>query len=121
MDDEFDSAPSPSVKERLMARAREEAKWRSTGIPGIDARVLSFDKERNYVTTLLRMAPGAVYPRHRHTELEECWVLEGDVLVDSCSFHTGDYQRAEAGSIHQVATRGGCTLLILASRNDEML
>ncbi|MBI4473300.1 MAG: cupin domain-containing protein [Acidobacteria bacterium] len=105
-----------------MSRARIDGKWRSVGIPGIEARVLSYDRQRNYVTTLLRMAPGASYPRHKHTEVEECFVLDGDVQAGNVSYSAGDYQRQEPGSIHDIqSTRGGCTLLIMASRNDEIL
>jgi quercetin dioxygenase-like cupin family protein len=128
---EFAPEPSPGVLQRLMGRVRadalytkrsDEGEWKPIGIPGIESRVLFFDRQRNFVTTLLRLAPGAVYPRHRHTEAEECYVLEGDVQVGSLTFRAGDYQRAEAGSIHEIqSTRHGCTLLIMASRNDEIL
>jgi quercetin dioxygenase-like cupin family protein len=127
---EHGPTPSSKVRARLMHLVRAEqiytkrsdqGKWRPFGIPGIEMRVLYFDRDRNYATTLLRMAPGAVYPPHRHTEAEECYVLEGDVRVGAETFRAGDYQRAEAGSIHDVqSTEGGCVLLIMASLNDRV-
>ena len=134
------ASPSVNARQRLMDRVRlsqpptntpplhffskfaHEGEWRDLPIPGISARRLYLDGERRYVTTLLRMAPGASYPRHRHTEPEECYVLEGDLSVGATTYHAGDYQRAETGSIHEVqSSENGCLLLIMASLNDEIL
>ena len=71
---------------------------------------------------LVRMAPGASYLPHRHHDTEECFVLDGDLRLHDSVLHTGDYQRAEAGSVHGVQrTEGGCTLLIISSTQDELL
>ncbi len=100
----------------------DEGAWEETGLPGISVRRLFVDPVRQYVTMLVRAAPGASYPPHRHYDVEECFVLEGDLHVDESVLHKGDYQRAEAGSIHNVQwTEGGCTILIVSSTRDELL
>ena len=102
-------------------RSDEEA-WEETGLPGISVRRLFVDPVRKYVTMLVRAAPGASYPPHRHYDIEECFVLDGDLRLDDSVLHAGDYQRAEAGSVHGVQwTEGGCTLLIISSTQDELL
>ena len=99
-----------------------EGSWEETGLPGISVRRLFVDPVREYVTMLVRAAPGASYPPHRHYDVEECFVLEGDLHVDQSVLHKGDYQRAEAGSIHNIQwTEGGCTILIVSSTKDELL
>ncbi len=100
----------------------DEGAWEETGLPGISVRRLFVDPVRNYVTMLVRAAPGASYPPHRHYDVEECFVLEGDLHVNDSVLHKGDYQRADAGSIHNVQwTEGGCTILIVSSTQDELL
>ena len=41
-------------------------------------RRLYVDEAAVMVTMLVRMAPGARYPSHRHAAAEECFVLSGD-------------------------------------------
>ena len=83
---------------------------------------MSLDRERNCATTLVKMAPGARYPRHRHAGPEECYVIDGEVHISGAVLRKGDYQRAEAESIHDVqSTEGGCTLLIISSLQDRIL
>ena len=66
--------------------------------------------------------PAPATPPHRHYDIEECFVLDGDLRLDDSVLHAGDYQRAEAGSVHGVQwTEGGCTLLIISSTQDELL
>lgn len=132
-------SPPPSAKQRLIQRLStpspapasggftsmraDEGSWTPLPFPGVSARRLHLDIERGVVTTLIRMAPGAHYPRHRHVGVEECYVLEGEVRVgQDLVFRTGDYQRAGSGSIHDVQwTEAGCLLLIIASTMDELI
>jgi quercetin dioxygenase-like cupin family protein len=74
------------------------------------------------VTVLVRMAPGTSAPRHRHAEVEESYVLEGDVTISGVEMTPGDYCRAEPGSVHTgISTRGGCQFITIASERNELL
>lgn len=104
-----------------LARASEGA-WEPTGFPGVETRRLFVDPTNDRATLLIRMAPGAAYPSHRHRGPEECLVLEGDLLSGETPMKAGDYRRAAAGSIDGVqSTRDGCLLLIISSLGDEIL
>ncbi|HEX2523725.1 MAG TPA: cupin domain-containing protein [Terriglobia bacterium] len=111
--------PHPQAFSILRA---SEGLWEETAIPGISVRRLSIDVDRRCATMLVRMTAGANYPSHRHAAAEECLVLEGDLIVGDDVLHTGDFQRAEARSVHPPqSTRAGCLLYILSSLEDELL
>ena len=114
---------SAAARAGMLTIAADDAGWQATAVPGIDVRKLFVDPAADRVTMLVRMAPGAAYPPHRHATAEECFVLQGDIRVDERThMHAGDYQRAEEGSRHGVqSTDGGCTLLIVSSLHDELL
>jgi anti-sigma factor ChrR (cupin superfamily) len=107
----------------LLTITADDAGWQATSVPGIAVRQLFVDPAADRVTMLVRMAPGAAYPPHRHATAEECFVLQGDIRVDEHThMRAGDYQRAEEGSRHGVqSTDAGCTLLIVSSLHDELL
>ncbi|MCG3131142.1 MAG: hypothetical protein FLDDKLPJ_01918 [Phycisphaerae bacterium] len=123
-------APSPQVWKNWSGedevpgwyiKRHSETDWQSIGIEGIHVRRLFLDPERNQITMLVRMAPGAEYPRHIHDGPEECLVLEGDLYAGDTVFRKGDYQRMSPGSRHAVqGTRHGCLLLIVSSLSDEL-
>jgi quercetin dioxygenase-like cupin family protein len=97
-------------------------KWRATGFPGIEMKLLSRDPASDMITTLIRMAPGTTLPRHQHAKEEQCWIVEGDVRQKDGSIHMkgGDFFRAMPGTHHDhVVTDNGCTLLIVGSAHDE--
>jgi quercetin dioxygenase-like cupin family protein len=48
------------------------------------------DPERNDQTVLIRMQPGLVVVGHRHTQEEECLVLEGEVFIGDYRLGQGD-------------------------------
>ncbi|MGH7799603.1 MAG: cupin domain-containing protein [Thermodesulfobacteriota bacterium] len=133
--------PPPSLKERLFNRVKGEAqpshkltqysgfsivrsnegKWEEIS-KGVSLKRLFVDEERGYATALVRMLPGVAFPKHRHVETEECYVLEGDIHMGGQLFREGDYVRAEEGSIHEgIYSEQGCTLLILSSQSNEIL
>ena len=93
-----------------------------TGIDGIVVRRLAVDRAKEQVTMLVRMAPGTSYPAHRHGGAEECFIVQGDLHVGDRHMRSGDFQRAERGTVHPIQTTdGGCTLLIVSSTTDELL
>lgn len=90
--------------------------------PGVVAKLLSFDPTSRRTTTLLRFAPGTGYAPHRHTAVEELYVLEGGCSIAGHAMAVGDYHRAEAGTEHyDTSTDEGCLLLVISSPQNEML
>jgi quercetin dioxygenase-like cupin family protein len=98
-----------------------EGAWRVLA-PGVTAKVLSFDPASRRTTALLRFAPETSYAPHRHTEVEELYVLEGGCSIAGREMTVGDYHRAEAGTEHyDTSTDEGCLLLVMSSPRNEML
>ena len=63
---------------------------------------------------LLRLAPGACLPAHRHPQDEECVVVEGWLQVGTReAFGPGSYHRAHAGALHPtIRTETGATIFL---------
>jgi anti-sigma factor ChrR (cupin superfamily) len=103
----------------LIARSAD-LPWEQVA-PGISRKILALDSGRSYSTSLIRAEAGAIYPRHRHAGVEELLVLEGDLRIHGVVMRTGDYCRAEPGSLHEETfTEGGCILLQIASQLDQI-
>jgi anti-sigma factor ChrR (cupin superfamily) len=63
---------------------------------------LSFDRETQQGTYLMRMQPGAVTIAHDHPGMEEFLILEGDLVdSDGTVFGPGDFVSYEAGTHHK--------------------
>jgi anti-sigma factor ChrR (cupin superfamily) len=113
-------APAPTGGLSLVRAG--EGTWETLPLPGVQVKRLSFDPARRLATMLVRMAPGASYPSHRHAGPEECYVVEGELHVGDLVMRAGDFQRAEASSAHVPQfTETGCLLLITSSTEDELL
>lgn len=98
-----------------------EGVWRQLA-PGVTVKVLSFDQTSRKTTTLLRFEPETSYAPHRHTEVEELYVLEGGCSIAGREMTIGDYHRAEAGTEHyDTSTDEGCLLLVISSPRNEIL
>ena len=103
----------------LISRSRE-MEWEQVA-PGIHRKLLFLDQERDYATSLLRVDAGTHYPSHRHADVEEILVLEGDLCLHGVVMGPGDYCRAEPESIHlETYSESGCLLLQLTSLHDEV-
>lgn len=92
-----------------------ERRW-ADFLPGIKIQVLRDNEEDGTQTFLLKFAPGAYLPPHDHPHTEECYVLEGEMVVDSAVFGAGDYLAYPAGLAHHAVTSpAGATVLLRGS------
>jgi anti-sigma factor ChrR (cupin superfamily) len=76
------------------------------------------------VTSLVRVAAGAIYPAHLHNGVEHLYVLDGDIVFDDHTLSSGDYEMRPANSQHSSATTApgeGCLLLVINSGRDQFL
>jgi hypothetical protein len=90
--------------------------------PGISCQLFSTDTEKERVSMLVRLAPGAEYPPHRHAGVEELYLLHGELMIDAKKLYPGDYIRSEADSVdHRVWTETGCTCVLITSTRDVVL
>ncbi len=131
-------APPAALKEKLMAAVRQTplnpapgvfvipargGDWKSTPWPGVSYKRLFHDRDTEMLTLILKLGPGARYPRHRHAKAEQCLVLSGTVeMGQHVRIAAGDFEWAEAYTEHdELYSSEGCELLIIASRRDEIL
>ncbi len=150
LSDPTEKGPSPTARDRLLAAIRKSgdggssafpsqaeillkrsgllltrpanAPWKQGPVPGLSTKILFLDEERKYATSLVRMDAGVHYPSHRHADVEEVYLLEGELNVEGQIMRPGDYCRAEPESIHQeIFTEHGCFFLVMSSQMDEVV
>jgi len=83
--------------------------------PGIEIAEL-FRDANGAVSALLRYAPGASVPRHRHEAFEQVFVLEGVQEDEEGSYPAGTLVVNPPGYEHSVSSSTGCLVLVLWQR-----
>ncbi len=87
--------------------------------PGVFWKVLWEDADGNHKAILVRYAPGAIVPRHRHVGDEQILVLEGEVADDTGTCTAGNYARRAPGCIHTVRSGPGALVFAVTSGPTE--
>ena len=99
--------------------------WRATRHEGIYLHVLRRDVETGDATVLIRMEPGCSYPAHRHSGIEEVFILQGGYRDRDGLHRAGEYVLNAAGSAHRpVALEDpaeDCIMLAFAHGGIEIL
>jgi len=101
----------PSEYVNVAARPWEERR------PGVQWKVLH--EEGVHRTVLVRYAPGAVIPRHRHLGDEQIFVIEGSVSDETGTCKAGDYARRPPGCVHTVRSASGALVLAIMAGGTE--
>jgi anti-sigma factor ChrR (cupin superfamily) len=121
--------PTTSLQARLALRIAEGtgkrpvprssvAEWEQVA-PGIECKLLAADTERERVSMLVRLAPGASYPAHVHSGVEELHLLAGELWIDDRKLVPGNYNCGAPGaSDDRVWSETGCTCVLVTSTND---
>jgi anti-sigma factor ChrR (cupin superfamily) len=124
--------PPPSLKQRLMARVdafeqlrpvadirRDEDTWISAGAPGVEMKRLFDEPALGRSTYLIRMQPGARIPKHRHGDVEQCLVLDGDIRWGDIVYERGDFIAMGRDTEHpEIYSQNGNLLLLISGHND---
>ena len=102
------------------ARQWSEPEWEQVS-PGIECKLLATDNERNRVSMLVRLAPGASYPAHTHADVEELHLLDGELWIDERKLFPGDYNYGAPGAgDDRVWSKTGCTCVLITSTEDTL-
>ena len=111
-----------AIKRRVLERVADtedthltvdvgDGHWQPFG-EGVQITVLR--EHQGVMSYLLRLAPGARLPAHRHPMDEECIVLEGTLKVGTrIEVGPGGYHLAHQGALHApVSTLTGATIFL---------
>jgi quercetin dioxygenase-like cupin family protein len=117
-----------AIRRRLMERVADadtshltlppgEAGWQDW-LPGVRIKVLR--EEAGVMSYLLRLAPGASVPAHRHRLDEECLVLQGRLRVGSqLQLDAGGYHLAHQGALHASLSSDEGALIFLRGASPD--
>src|SRR5690606_23475717 len=101
-------------------REWKDPEWEAVG-PGIFCKILATDAERDRVTLLVRLLPGASYPPHAHAGVEELHLLDGELWIEDRLLYPGDLSYGEPGTSDQrVYSETGCTCVLITSPSDVL-
>ncbi len=97
----------------------EHMEWRKHPVPGVSFKVLSESKKRGYITMLMKVEPGTIFPAHHHSGEEECYVLSGSVILNGKRLGPGVLHHGDEGSDHGVLSSDeGALLLLVVAQED---
>ena len=89
--------------------------WSATGHAGVD-RSLFRNNEAGGRSSVVRLAAGARFPRHRHEGTEEVVVLSGTVRIGGVELEPGDYLFTTPGEEHDVVALTDATIFVSSQR-----
>ncbi|MGQ0656533.1 MAG: cupin domain-containing protein [Chromatiales bacterium] len=104
--------PHPSLRQRVLARARADSLVRTVRaedgwvelLPGVQIKMLYRDTAGGTKSFLARLQPGTMLPAHEHGLVEECYVIEGEIIMGDIVIRAGDYHLAMKGARHEATT-----------------
>lgn len=98
---------------RRAAVTADEHRWVASPQPGVERVMLDrLGGERARATSLVRYAPGSIFPAHGHPAGEEILVLSGTFSDDSGHYGPGWYLRNPPGSAHQPSSADGALIFV---------
>lgn len=94
--------------------------WKPTDFAGID-RALFRNNEVGGRSSVVRLAGGSRFPRHRHTGTEEVVVLAGTVRIAEEELSAGDYLFTEPGEEHDVFALTDAVIFVSSQKSTPLV
>jgi ChrR Cupin-like domain len=104
--------------------AVEDYHWVASPQAGVERVMLDrVGAEKARATSIVRYAPGSVFPSHRHPGGEEILVLGGTFVDDDGHYPAGWYLRNPPGSMHAPSSPEGAVIFVKLRqmREDDQL
>ena len=99
----------------------ENLPWQPTRFAGIQVKMLWQQQDGDGYTALYKAEPGAELPLHRHTGVEQTFVLEGSLADDDGECTAGNFVWRRPGSVHRAHTPRGCLAIGIFQSPNEFL
>ena len=99
----------------MLVNKSDGREWKATDYPGID-RSLFRHNEAGGRSSVVRLARGSRFPRHRHEGTEEVVVLAGTVRIGGVELVAGDYLYTTPGEEHDVVAVTDATIFVSSQR-----
>jgi hypothetical protein len=104
------STPNGAAATAADTAAASETAWQDFG-PGLRIKVLHH--AQGVMSYLLRLAPGAALPAHRHPIDEECVVIEGEVQIGPLNLGAGGFHLGRKDVLHdRLQSRDGALIFL---------
>ncbi len=111
-DDDRESELNADLTRTVCCHAAETS-WLESPAEGVSRlRLELIGTGRPRLTTLVRFAPGSVFPPHVHDGGEEFLVLDGTFSDARGDYPAGSYVRNPPGTHHAPGSRDGCVLFV---------
>lgn len=102
----------PGLNRRQIIVDSTAAPWQPSGVDGVEQMTLYSESDHPETIRLLRLAPGAEWPRQDEPGGAEMFILEGSVKDRSDSFSAGSWGRRPPGMQPALTSAGGCLLYL---------
>ena len=89
--------------------------------PGVSFKTLKTHRPGTGISLLLRFAPGAAYPAHRHPAGEEYHVLKGELIDGGRAYGVGTFVWHPPGSVHRPRSENGAVVLVFLREGIEIV
>jgi quercetin dioxygenase-like cupin family protein len=107
----------PTIGSSTYVKPQDMA-WKPTQFDKAWVKVLYENKAKGELTCLVKLEPGAHLPMHKHADLEQSFVLEGEIHDHDGQARAGEYVWRTAGSYHEnFSTEGAVVLAIYRKLN----
>ncbi len=104
----------------MLHNQRSNRKWHDTPYPDIDFSSL-WRNQYGGCHALLKLAPGACLPAHRHPGWEQIFLLEGKLKINCAILEAGDHVLLPAGEVHQVEALASSIYLVMSEKEGAEL
>jgi anti-sigma factor ChrR (cupin superfamily) len=112
--------PLPPLDDMLREARRADLPWQRFRT-GVEVHWLREAEASGPSAAVLRYAPGAGVPRHRHDGEENIYVISGAQQDERGVYRAGAHVVNAPGSSHAVASPEGCVVLVVWSRPNQWL
>jgi quercetin dioxygenase-like cupin family protein len=104
----------------VLVNKSTDREWKATDYPGIE-RSLFRNNEMGGRSSVVRLAKGTRFPRHKHEGTEEVVVLSGTVMIGGAELSQGDYLFTTSGEEHDVFAVSDAVIFVSSQKSTPLV